>query len=231
MNTILLKRGILSSLPPLSDGEIALCEDEQSLYCGIRGKNVRVAKDVRIFYADKDFPNNPLDYDVCIHRVDGLHIYFDGQWFNEVAIHSWQNSVHGKTFGTINDLDANPILGRVHYAYDVDVVNYANASMKWVAIRLETDKMIRSVTMNATISWNEKYLLVDATNTDVIITLPHSSASNGKDYVIKRVDNSPHSVYVRAQGMSTIDGEVQIKIAEQYEAVKLVSNGLHWFIV
>lgn len=78
--------------------------------------------------------------------------------------------------------------------------------------------------------------LLDATNNDVKVVLPHAVLNGNKMYVFKRVDNSENQVMIQGSAIgNTIDGDNSILIHSQYESKTLVSysesDPTGWFIV
>jgi hypothetical protein len=61
------------------------------------------------------------------------------------------------------------------------------------------------------------------------ITLP--SPSDGKLFYIKKIDSGSSPVNVLASGADTIDGNAQVSLIAQYDAIELISDGTNWFIL
>jgi len=74
-------------------------------------------------------------------------------------------------------------------------------------------------------------VLVDCTYGDVTISLPQASTRAGKEYRIKKIDDTHHKVIVDPYLLETIDGEEEIWIDFQYNAMTIVSDGDEWYIV
>lgn len=67
---------------------------------------------------------------------------------------------------------------------------------------------------------------------DLNITLPSSSASQYRQYVIKKVDSNASRIIISGSGGETIDGIDGTAINTQYETLTLVSDGIsEWFII
>ncbi len=73
-------------------------------------------------------------------------------------------------------------------------------------------------------------ILVDATIAAVTITLPTAVGYTGKNFRIKKVDNTANAVIIDADGSETIDGAFQVTISTQYGVSDIVSDGTNWHI-
>jgi hypothetical protein len=71
-------------------------------------------------------------------------------------------------------------------------------------------------------------VLVDASSGDVTVTLPVIDSFSRRVYV-KKVDTSPHLVYVVGQGGSTVDGDPAGYLEFPLAYVQVVSYGGSWW--
>lgn len=79
---------------------------------------------------------------------------------------------------------------------------------------------------------NETVILVDASGNAVTITLPAASTNAGKYYYIKKVDSSGRGVTVKGNTITeTIDGEVSVSMAIQYQHIMVLCDGTVWWIL
>ena len=74
-------------------------------------------------------------------------------------------------------------------------------------------------------------LFADSSGGEITIDLPTASTMNGKTLTIKKIDISASLVILDAAGAETIDGNVDLALADQYISITLVSTGTEWFIV
>lgn len=72
--------------------------------------------------------------------------------------------------------------------------------------------------------------LCDATDGDITANLPAAAANTGLFYV-KKTDGSANQVIVNPAGAATIDGGATAVLANQNEAITLVSDGTNWSIL
>ena len=73
-------------------------------------------------------------------------------------------------------------------------------------------------------------ILADASSGAFTITLPTASGIDGRQYTIKKIDDSTNIVTVKADGTDTIDGLNSQSLANQYESMTLVADGTNWNI-
>lgn len=85
----------------------------------------------------------------------------------------------------------------------------------------------RSVSSNA-VAGDEIVIAVDATGGDVTITLPSSVTYPGRNYYIKKMDDSFNFVFVQAAGAQTIDGMNIQRLSVQYETMQIVAHDGGW---
>ena len=78
---------------------------------------------------------------------------------------------------------------------------------------------------------DEGIIIANATTGGVTITLPTASAASDRLYYIKKIDSSTNSVTIDGAGSETIDDGTTAVLSNQYEAVRLVSDGTEWWII
>ena len=74
-------------------------------------------------------------------------------------------------------------------------------------------------------------LFADSSGGELTIDLPAASTMNGKTLTVKKIDVSANLVILDAAGAETIDGNVDLALADQYISITLVSIGTEWFII
>lgn len=90
---------------------------------------------------------------------------------------------------------------------------------------------VRTVVQNTVVTIADWYIIVDATNQDVIVTLPLSSMGV-RAVGVKRIDGSANAVTIVPSGGDTIDGAAFKTIAVQYNALAFAPDGVSaWYIV
>jgi hypothetical protein len=101
-----------------------------------------------------------------------------------------------------------------------------------------TTSPIGSVTEDGAIPLSAGTLLVDASAGEIILTLPAADVCSGRQFVIKKIDATPNKVIVGAYGYDDgdipdqyIDGATFYELRNQYEAVKVQSNGTQFWII
>ncbi len=78
---------------------------------------------------------------------------------------------------------------------------------------------------------NDHILIVDASAAVRTITLPTAVGIAGRQYIIKKKDNSANSVIIAAAASENIDGELSIIMSIQWQVRTLVSDGTNWMII
>lgn len=74
------------------------------------------------------------------------------------------------------------------------------------------------------------YLLVDASNSALTVTLPLASAFIHL-ITIKKVEASGNTITIAGTQGQTVDGAATVAISTAWASVGLVSDGKNWFIV
>lgn len=90
----------------------------------------------------------------------------------------------------------------------------------WSWIRGEAN-VIQSQTASITLSDSFLYPF-DTTVASLIATLPLAKSYLGKKYVIKKTDNTTHTVTITASGTDTIDGLATQILTSQYAELEIV---------
>jgi len=84
---------------------------------------------------------------------------------------------------------------------------------------------IENVTSNVSADLQDYFFVIDATSSNLTITLPAAStafgAGVGIQYVFKRIDNSGNTVQIVRNGSDTIDGSTSVSLSVQYESKEL----------
>lgn len=82
------------------------------------------------------------------------------------------------------------------------------------------------------VAFNDGAILVDASGGAVTVSLPAASSEPGRLVHVKKIDASANAVTVDAAGADLIDGSGTVVLAAQYDAVRLVSDGVSaWWLL
>ena len=92
-------------------------------------------------------------------------------------------------------------------------------------------KRLVSKTADYTALITDEIILVDATAGNVTITLPAAASNSGKEYIVKKTDNTSNIVIIDGNSTETIDGALTQTIQEQYGAYKIITDASNWYIV
>lgn len=75
-------------------------------------------------------------------------------------------------------------------------------------------------------------ILVNASSSDLTLTLPTASLSSYRQYIIKKIDSSSNKVIISGSNAELIDGAGGKSINTQYQTITLISDGIdQWFIL
>ena len=84
---------------------------------------------------------------------------------------------------------------------------------------------------NYTASSSDNVILVSTSGGAVTITLPAVGSVPGREYVIKKTDNSGNVVTIQGNGTDNIDGNNTATVSIQYQTLTIVSDGSSWDII
>jgi len=90
---------------------------------------------------------------------------------------------------------------------------------------------IKTVSVNYNADNTDYIILVNATATNISITIPSASSCVGRQYHVKKIDSSSNAVSVTRTGLDTIDGANSRVMLSQYQSLTVVSNGSNWYII
>lgn len=77
---------------------------------------------------------------------------------------------------------------------------------------------------------HDNVIEADATAAGFTITLPLASICEGWSYLIKKIDATANVVTLNAAGVETIDGELTVVLAAQWDQIQITSDGVGWLI-
>lgn len=113
--------------------------------------------------------------------------------------------------------DITTVEGRLDSLEDKDFGNVTSVSSSSYTV-LSTDSVI----------------LVDASSNDVTLNLPTAVGINGKEYVVKRIDDASSNTYdviVDGSTTETLDGDLVKYIATKNGSIRIVSDNANWQIL
>lgn len=85
---------------------------------------------------------------------------------------------------------------------------------------------IATITSSTVLDDTYYTVLCDASAAALTVTLPAASAEEGRLYNIKKIDSSVNTVTIEPDGSDTIDGDVSLVIADQYNSAGIQSDGV-----
>lgn len=84
---------------------------------------------------------------------------------------------------------------------------------------------------NYTMQEGDELIAVDATNSNIQVTLLSAQSNDGYLLTIKKIDSSNNTVTIVPDGTETIDGASSKVLGTQYESITLYSDGNVWWVV
>lgn len=79
---------------------------------------------------------------------------------------------------------------------------------------------------------NHKLIKCDATSAAFTITLlAAATAGDGFEVFIKKIDSSSNAITIDGDGSETIDGQTTRNLADQYDALRIMSDGSNWQVL
>lgn len=91
------------------------------------------------------------------------------------------------------------------------------------------DLPITNTSIGMTLGSTHHTVLVDVTGVDIY--LPSAATCKGRVYVVKYVNSSAGTVYVRTSNGEKIDGATTYSIGTPWQKIVVQSNGVNWFII
>jgi hypothetical protein len=86
-------------------------------------------------------------------------------------------------------------------------------------------------TTTATITQTGTVFYCDATSAAFTVTLPDAITYKFRMLILKKTDGTANAVTLDGEGSQTIDGGLTLVLANQNDAVALVSDGVNWSII
>jgi hypothetical protein len=90
---------------------------------------------------------------------------------------------------------------------------------------------IASKSAGYTLTSSDSVVLGDATSAGFTVTLPNATtAGNGREYTVKKIDSSANAVTIGTTASQTIDGASTVVISVQYDSITVVAFSGAWYI-
>jgi len=77
----------------------------------------------------------------------------------------------------------------------------------------------------------QRTVLANATGGNIDLSLPDPTVNTDVVYIIKKIDASVNTVTLLPDASETIDGAASVVLTTQYETVKVVCDGVNWFVI
>jgi len=119
------------------------------------------------------------------------------------------------------------------HAFTSAVADSGNAALvdgpKWNQVHIEG---ITALSADTTLgSTHDCIRATGGAGAGITITLPTAVGITGRVYTVKKVDSGVGPVTVATTSSQTIDAYVTYVISNQYQYVKVMSNGTNWDVV
>lgn len=113
----------------------------------------------------------------------------------------------------------------------VVVMGDPDGGIKLVRAHTPQAAWVKTATTHTTLRGCEKFITVEAGDSDVAVYLPDKTLKQGFFYTVKKTDAGAGHVVVIPQSGEKLDGGTQYTISAQYEYATFVSDGANWFRV
>ena len=116
-----------------------------------------------------------------------------------------------------------------------NVNRYANntgfdpAGIIGAASIIEDNNVLSPVGVDITLDQFMRTVPVSAAGGNRIITLPPAASARFRKYTIKKVDSTPNTVTIDADGAETIDGALSQVLTTQWQGITVQSDGTTWY--
>lgn len=87
------------------------------------------------------------------------------------------------------------------------------------------------ITSDYTLLQTDRVILVDASGSPRTLTLPKAALSPSRQFDIKKIDDSINDVIIDPDGSETIDGDANVTLSTENEAIRIYCTGTEWFIL
>lgn len=91
-------------------------------------------------------------------------------------------------------------------------------------------KTVNRVTSDLTLTTSHEVLLCDATDGNIILTMPPTAANQGRAYEIKKIDSTKNTVTIIGDGADTVENATKAALKRKGQAVEPRAEGTNWHI-
>lgn len=89
---------------------------------------------------------------------------------------------------------------------------------------------VLTVSTNYTLAMNDRVILVDATASNLVLTLPAVSTTN-LVFTVKKTDASAFTVTLDGYSAEQIDGSVTLTLTNQWDRATVISDQTQWYLI
>lgn len=112
----------------------------------------------------------------------------------------------------------------------IEIVSNGSNWRSFLPLDLTSPTAVKTTTYS--IDYADTIVLVNATSGGFTVTLPSAATMAGKQFQIKRTDQTlANAVTIATTSSQTIDGATTRKLMTQYEEYTVVSDGSNWHVV
>ena len=90
---------------------------------------------------------------------------------------------------------------------------------------------IADITDDYVVTNKDHIISGDATLKNIIVLLPTANGIKGRQYIIKKTDDSANEIMIKALGIEKIDGDSTLQISIPWQTKTIVSNGKNWLLI
>lgn len=106
----------------------------------------------------------------------------------------------------------------------------ASGIPSWAAISVTNS--VSAKTANYTLTGSDYLVTGSASGGAFTLTLPTAVGATGKEYLLKRIDQTLGNIIsIATTSSQTIDGVTSTTLATQYEHLKVISDGANWIVL
>lgn len=106
-----------------------------------------------------------------------------------------------------------------------------STSNSTLQVRGSFARNVTRLTSSYRIGDSDSIVFADAANARVTLTLPDATQMSGRQYTIKKIDQSSRAVTIETTAGQTIDGTTTRQLIQPYQIIEVVSDGRNWFVL
>lgn len=112
-----------------------------------------------------------------------------------------------------------------------DVLSRADGDARYTISGAENIYEFSLVTGTYTITVDDYLILADASGGAFTVNLPSVITSEGRKFVVKKIDASANAITLDGNSSDTIDGAATRSLPTQYDALTFLSDGVEWRVI